>query len=45
VLAKDFPTIPLDFSNSVTFYSERVDNIVINPFSGATELRQLKYVG
>lgn len=45
VLAKDFPTIPLDYTNSVTFYSDRVDNVVINPFSGATELRLLKYVG
>ncbi|WP_168207402.1 peptide ABC transporter substrate-binding protein [Microlunatus elymi] len=45
ILAKDFPTIPLDFSKSVTFYSDRVDNIVIDPFSGATRLRELKYVG
>ena len=45
VLAKDFPTIPLYFSKSVTFYSENVDNVVINPFSGATNLRKLKYVG
>jgi peptide/nickel transport system substrate-binding protein/oligopeptide transport system substrate-binding protein len=45
VLAKEFPTIPLDFSKSVTFYSDRVDNVVIDPFSGATRLRELKYVG
>jgi peptide/nickel transport system substrate-binding protein/oligopeptide transport system substrate-binding protein len=44
-LAKDFPTIPLDFSESVTFYSDRVSNVVINPFSGATNLRKLSYVG
>ena len=45
VLAKDFPTVPLSFSNAVTFYSENVDNVVLDPFSGSTKLRLLKYVG
>lgn len=45
VLGKDFPTIPLSFSNDVTFYSNRVDHVVLDPFSGATKLRKLKYVG
>lgn len=44
-LAKDFPTIPISFSQDVTFYSDRVDNVVIDPFSGSTRLRDLKYVG
>lgn len=45
VLAEDFPTIPLSFSNAVTFYSDRVDNVVLDPFSGSTKLRLLNYVG
>ncbi|HEY9290740.1 MAG TPA: ABC transporter substrate-binding protein, partial [Microlunatus sp.] len=45
ILAKDFPTVPLSVSKNVTFYSDRVDNVVLDPFSGATKLRLLKYVG
>ena len=45
VLAGDFPTVPLSFALAVTFHSERVDNVVIDPFSGATKLRLLNYVG
>jgi oligopeptide transport system substrate-binding protein len=45
ILAADFPTIPISFSNAVTFYSDRVDNVVLDPFSGATKLRLLKFVG
>src|SRR5690606_31647779 len=36
VLAQDFPTIPLSFSLAVSFHSERVDNVVLDPFSGST---------
>ena len=45
VLAQDFPTIPLSFSLAVSFHSERVDNVVLDPFSGSTKLRLLNYVG
>ncbi|SDS96202.1 peptide ABC transporter substrate-binding protein [Microlunatus soli] len=45
ILAQEFPTVPLSFSKNVTFYSDRVDNVVLDPFSGATKLRLLKYVG
>ncbi|MFC7625478.1 ABC transporter substrate-binding protein [Microlunatus sp. GCM10028923] len=45
VLAQDFPTVPLSFALAVTFHSDRVENVVIDPFSGATKLRLLKYVG
>jgi hypothetical protein len=45
VLAEDFPTIPLSFANAVTFYSDRVDNVVLDPFSGSTKLRLLNYIG
>ncbi len=39
ILAADFPTIPLVFSMNKTYYSERLSNVVIDPFSGATKLR------
>jgi oligopeptide transport system substrate-binding protein len=39
ILAADFPTIPLVFSVSSVYYSPRLSNVVLNPFSGATELR------
>ncbi len=45
ILAKDFPTIPLSISKDVVFYSKRVTNVVIDPFSGSTRLRDLKFVG
>ncbi|MDN5724456.1 MAG: ABC transporter substrate-binding protein [Propionibacteriales bacterium] len=44
-LAKEFPTVPISFSQSVAFYSENVDNVVLDPFSGSTKLRLLNYVG
>lgn len=45
VLAADFPTVPISFSKNVTFYSDRVDNVVLDPFSGAVKLRLLDYKG
>jgi oligopeptide transport system substrate-binding protein len=44
ILAADFPTVPLYVSNSITFYSDRLDNVKLNPFSGAVALRELKIV-
>jgi peptide/nickel transport system substrate-binding protein/oligopeptide transport system substrate-binding protein len=41
ILAEDLPTIPLTWTQSTTFYSDRLDNVVLNPFSGAIELRKL----
>ena len=32
-------------SQNVTFYSDRVDNVVLDPFSGAVKLRLLNYKG
>jgi oligopeptide transport system substrate-binding protein len=45
VLAKDFPTVPVSFSLNVSYFSERVDNVVLDPFSGAVKLRLLNYKG
>ena len=45
ILNKEFPTAPLSFSTANTFYSENVDNVVVDPFSGYTKLRLLEYVG
>lgn len=45
VLAEDFPTIPLSLSNNVTFYSTNVDNVKLDPFSGAVKLREISYIG
>ena len=39
ILAADFPTIPVVFSMNKTYYSERLSNVVLDPFSGATKLR------
>ncbi|MEP9381548.1 ABC transporter substrate-binding protein [Nocardioides sp. KR10-350] len=39
VLASDFPTAPLSYSESVVFYSDRLSNVVLDPFSGAVKLR------
>ena len=39
ILAADFPTVPLSFSVSSMYYSERLSNVVLDPFSGATKLR------
>jgi oligopeptide transport system substrate-binding protein len=44
ILAADFPTVPLYVSNAITFSSERLDNVKLNPFSGAVALRELKIV-
>lgn len=45
ILNEEFPTAPLSFSTAITFYSENVDNVVVDPFSGYTKLRLLEYVG
>jgi ABC-type transport system substrate-binding protein len=42
ILAADFPTIPLVFSINTIYYSDRLSNVVIDPFSGATKLRLLE---
>jgi transcriptional regulator with XRE-family HTH domain len=41
ILAEEFPTIPFRWSFSATYYSERLDNVLLNPFSGAPMLRRL----
>jgi peptide/nickel transport system substrate-binding protein/oligopeptide transport system substrate-binding protein len=41
ILATDFPSAPLSFSQNVAFYSERLSNVVLDPFSGAVKLRLL----
>ncbi|MBL0885583.1 peptide ABC transporter substrate-binding protein [Myceligenerans indicum] len=42
ILAEEFPTIPFRWSFSATYYSERLDNVVLNPFSGAPMLRAVE---
>lgn len=42
ILAEEFPTIPFRWSFSATYYSERLDNVVLNPFSGAPILRAIE---
>jgi oligopeptide transport system substrate-binding protein len=42
ILAEEFPTIPFRWSFSATYYSERLDNVVLNPFSGAPILRGIE---
>jgi peptide/nickel transport system substrate-binding protein/oligopeptide transport system substrate-binding protein len=39
VLAADFPTVPVSFSESVVFYGPNLSNVVLDPFSGAIKLR------
>jgi oligopeptide transport system substrate-binding protein len=39
ILAADFPTAPLSFSVSSVYHSERLSNVVLDPFSGNTKLR------
>ena len=39
ILAADFPTVPLSFGVSSVYHSERLSNVVLDPFSGATKLR------
>ena len=41
ILATDYPTVPVSFSQNVAFYSARLDNVVLDPFSGAVKLRLL----
>lgn len=45
VLAKDFPTVPVSFSQNLVYYSDRVENVVLDPFSGTPKLRLLVYKG
>ncbi|MGH3736343.1 MAG: peptide ABC transporter substrate-binding protein [Micromonosporaceae bacterium] len=45
ILAEKFPTIPLYVGTATTFYSKRVDNVQLNPFSGGVALRELKVTG
>lgn len=42
ILAADLPTVPLSFSTSAAYHSERVSNVVLDPFSGSTKLRLLE---
>ena len=42
ILASDFPTVPLYFSVSSAYYSERLSNVVLDPFSGRIKLRLLE---
>jgi ABC-type transport system substrate-binding protein len=41
ILAADFPTAPLFFSVSSAYYGERLDNVILDPFSGRIKLRPL----
>jgi oligopeptide transport system substrate-binding protein len=41
ILAADFPTVPLYTSVSSVYYSERLSNVVLDPFSGRIKLRLL----
>ncbi|MCA5892917.1 ABC transporter substrate-binding protein [Isoptericola sp. NEAU-Y5] len=41
-LATDFPTVPLVFSVNSYYYSERLSNVVLDPFSGEPKLRILE---
>lgn len=45
ILAKDFPTVPVSFSQNVLYFSDRVQNVVLDPFSGEVKLRLLQYKG
>jgi ABC-type transport system substrate-binding protein len=42
IIAEDFPTIPISVSNTVQYHSDRVSNVVLDPFSGQPKLRLLK---
>lgn len=42
MLAEDFPSVPISFSQVTTFHSDRVGNVVLDPFSGAVKLRLLE---
>jgi len=41
ILAADFPTVPISFSVNQAYYSERLSNVVLDPFSGRVKLRLL----
>ncbi|WP_164545040.1 peptide ABC transporter substrate-binding protein [Antribacter gilvus] len=41
-LAADFPTVPLWFSVSRSYHSERLSNVILDPFSGQMKLRPLE---
>ncbi|WP_369369728.1 ABC transporter substrate-binding protein [Promicromonospora sp. Populi] len=41
ILAEEFPTIPFRFNVGAEYYSERLDNVVLDPFSGAVKVRLL----
>jgi len=41
ILAADFPTVPISFSVNQAYYSERLSNVVLDPFSGRVKLRPL----
>lgn len=45
ILAEDFPTAPLFYTNVVLFHSDRVSNVVIDPFSGRAKMRLLEVTG
>lgn len=42
VIATDMAGVPVMFSQNVMFYSDRLDNVVLDPFSGEIKLRLLK---
>ena len=42
ILAEEFPTIPFRFNTGATFYSERLSNVVLDPFSSQVKLRVLE---
>lgn len=41
ILAEEFPTIPFRWTQSATYYSERLDNVRLSPFSGGPLLREI----
>lgn len=42
VIASDMASAPVAFGNNVMFYSDRLDDVVLDPFSGEVELRLVK---
>lgn len=42
VLAADFPTVPISFSQVTVFHSDRVSNVVLDPFSGREKVRSMQ---
>lgn len=45
ILAEEFPTVPLYIGKNYVFHSENVSNIMLDPFSGAVELRSVEFTG